>query len=88
MASVDIKPGDKQDRVDVDIESGVASVKIKVPESIGCEIKMDGALNAKDFDNFEKIKGGVWQTKGFDKTTKKIYLNVDSGLSSLKVDRY
>lgn len=87
-ASIDIKLGDKQDKVDVDIESGVASVKIKVPESVGCEIKMDGALNAKDFDNFEKIKDGVWQTKGFDNATKKIYLNVDSGLSSLKVDRY
>lgn len=87
-ASIDIKLGDKQDKVDVDIESGVASVKIKVPESVGCEIKMDGALNAKDFDNFEKIKDGLWQTKGFDKATKKIYLNVDSGLSSLKVDRY
>ncbi|MFN3487492.1 MAG: LiaI-LiaF-like domain-containing protein [Emticicia sp.] len=87
-ASIDIKLGDKQDKVDVDIESGVASVKIKVPESVGCEIKMDGALNAKDFDNFEKIKDGLWQTKGFDKATKKIYLNVNSGLSSLKVDRY
>ena len=87
-ASIDIKLGDKQDKVDIDIESGVASVKIKVPESVGCEIKMDGALNAKDFDNFEKIKDGVWQTKGFDNATKKIYLNVDSGLSSLKVDRY
>jgi hypothetical protein len=87
-ASIDIKLGDKQDKVDIDIESGVASVKIKVPESVGCEIKMDGALNAKDFDNFEKIKDGVWQTKGFNKATKKIYLNVDSGLSSLKVDRY
>ena len=87
-ASIDIKLGDKQDKVDIDIESGVASVKIKVPESVGCEIKMDGALNSKDFDNFEKIKDGVWQTKGFDKATKKICLNVDSGLSSLKVDRY
>lgn len=87
-ASIDIKLGDKQDKVDIDIESGVASVKIKVPESVGCEIKMDGALNSKDFDNFEKIKDGVWQTKGFDNATKKIYLNVDSGLSSLKVDRY
>jgi hypothetical protein len=87
-ASIDIKLGDKQDKVDIDIESGVASVKIKVPESVGCEIKIDGALNAKDFDNFEKIKDGLWQTKGFDKATKKIYLNVDSGLSSLKVDRY
>lgn len=87
-ASIDIKLGDKQEKVDVDIKSGVASVKIKVPESVGCEIKMEGALNAKDFDDFEKIKDGLWQTKGFDKATKKIYLNVESGLSSLKIDRY
>ncbi|CAH0995372.1 hypothetical protein EMA8858_01493 [Emticicia aquatica] len=87
-ASIDIKLGDKQDNTAVDINSGVASVKIKVPESVGCEIKMDGALNAKDFDDFEKVGNGVWQTKGFNTATKKITLNVDSGLSSLKVDRY
>ncbi|WP_064196946.1 MULTISPECIES: LiaI-LiaF-like domain-containing protein [Emticicia] len=87
-ASIDIKLGDKHENVDVDIESGVASVKIRVPESVGCQIKMDGAFNAKDFDNFEKVRSGLWQTKGYDKATKKINLNVDSGMSSLKVDRY
>jgi hypothetical protein len=45
-------------------------------------------LNAKDFDDFEKVGNGVWQTKGYNTATKKITLNVDSGLSSLKVDRY
>jgi Domain of unknown function (DUF5668) len=88
VASIDLKLGDKQDNVDVKVKSGVASGKISVPESVGCEIRMDGALNAKDFDDFEKIKDGVWQTKGYDKATKKIKLDVDSGLSSLKVNRY
>lgn len=87
-ASIDIRLGDKQDDVDVDIKSGVASVKIAVPESVGCEIRMDGALNSKDFDNFEKIRSGVWQTKGYDNASKKIKLDVESGLSSLKVSRY
>ncbi len=87
-ASIDIKFGDKQENVAVDVKSGVAEVKIHVPESVGCEIRMDGALNAKDFDDFEKIRDGVWQTKGYDKAAKKINLNVESGLSSLKVNRY
>ncbi len=87
-ASIDIKLGDLQENVDVEVKSGVASVKIQVPEGVGCEIRMDGALNAKDFDDFEKIKDGVWQTKGYDKATKKIKLDVESGLSSLKVSRY
>ena len=87
-ASIDIKFGDKQDNIAVDVKSGVAEVKIQVPESVGCEIRMDGALNAKDFDDFEKVRDGVWQTKGYDKAAKKINLNVESGLSSLKVSRY
>ena len=87
-ASIDIKFGDKQDNIAVDVKSGVAEVKIHVPESVGCEIRMDGALNSKDFDNFEKIRDGVWQTKGYDKAVKKINLNVESGLSALIVKRY
>lgn len=87
-ASIDLKLGDKQDDVKVDIKSGVASVKIAVPESVGCEIRMDGALNSNDFENFDKVKSGVWQSKGYDKATKKIKLDVESGLSSLKVTRY
>lgn len=87
-ASINIKLGNKQDDVKVDIKSGVASVKVAVPESVGCEIRMDGALNSNDFDNFDKVRSGVWQSKGYDKATKKIKLDVESGLSSLKVSRY
>jgi hypothetical protein len=88
VASIDIKFGDKQDNVAVDVKSGVAEVKIKVPEGVGCEIRMDGALNAKDFVDFEKVREGVWQTKGYNQAAKKITLNVESGLSALKVSRY
>ena len=87
-ASIDVKLGDKQDKSEVSVESGVASVKLKVPESVGCQIAMDGALNAKDFDDFEKIRDGLWQTKGYESAAKKITLRVNSGLSSLKVERY
>ena len=87
-ASIDIKFGDKVDNATVEVKSGVASVKFRVPEGVGCEIRMDGALNSKDFDGFEKVRSGVWQTEGYDKATKKITFDVESGLSSLKVSRY
>lgn len=87
-ASIDLKFGDKLENVDVDVKSGVAKVKIRVPEGVGCEIRMDGALNAKDFEGFTKVSSGKWQTPNFDKASKKINLDVESGLSSLKVERY
>ena len=87
-ASIDIKFGDKVNDVQVDINSGVTSVKISVPEGVGCEIKMDGAFNSKDFDGFEKVKSGVWQTPGYAQATKKIKIDADTGLSSVKIVRY
>jgi hypothetical protein len=87
-ASIDLKLGDKMDKMDVSVESGVAAVKLHIPESVACEIRMEGAFNAKDFEGFTKVGSGRWQTPNFDKATKKINLDVDSGLSSLKIDRY
>lgn len=87
-ADLDVKLGDKIDNVDVDINSGVTSVKISVPEGVGCQIKMDGALNAKDLDGFEKVRSGLWQTPGYDNASKKINIDTDAGLSSIKVVRY
>jgi hypothetical protein len=87
-ASVKVKLGDKLDEAHIDVESGVAKIDIDVPESVGCEIKMDGALNSKDFKDFEKSGNSLWRTSNFDKAKKKIYIDVSSGLSSVSVERY
>ncbi len=87
-ADIDVKLGDKVDNVEVDINSGVTSVKLSVPESVGCELRMDGALNSKDLDGFEKVRDGVWQTPGFENAAKKIKVDADAGLSSIKIVRY
>lgn len=85
---LDIKLGNKVDNVDVDINSGVTSVKISIPEGVGCELHMDGALNSKDLDGFEKVKSGLWRTTGYDSSTKKIKIDADAGLSAMKIVRY
>ncbi len=86
-ASVDVKLGDQMENTDVKIESGVASVEIGVPKGVGCQIDMDGALNSKDFDGFQK-KNDKYETENFNSAGKKIFIRVSSGLSSVKVNRY
>ncbi|MGR3809498.1 LiaI-LiaF-like domain-containing protein [Jiulongibacter sp. NS-SX5] len=87
-ASVDVKLGDLLDKTYVDVESGVAKVAIAVPEEVGCEIIMDGALNSKDFDGFKKEGSSTYRTDNFNSASKKIFIDVSSGLSSVSVDRY
>lgn len=88
VASSEIKLGGRAILSEVKVESGVASVEISVPESAGCRIDTKNeALNVKDFDGFVK-NGSIYQTPNYDKATKKININFESGMSKLKVTRY
>lgn len=87
-SNIDLKMGDLVNESTVKIESGVANIHIEVPEGVGCEIKMDGALNAKNFTGFTKINSRLYRTEGFDSAAKKIYIDTDSGMSNFTVRRY
>jgi len=87
-ASMDIKIGNLLPITDVIVKSGLAEVKIKIPEGSGCIIKTKTGLSAKDFSGFDKISDGVYQTSNYKTSTKKIFINLDGGLSSFEVDRY
>ncbi|GGH17936.1 LiaF transmembrane domain-containing protein [Pedobacter zeae] len=87
-AALDIKIGDLLPITDVVVKSGVADVKIKVPNGAGCRIKTKTGLSAKDFDGFEKLSDGVYETSNYKSSTKKIFINLDGGLSNFEVTRY
>jgi hypothetical protein len=87
-ASVEVKLGDRQDEARVRVESGVSSVELEVPSSVGCEVKFDGGLASKRLSGFEKEADGVYRTPGFAEAAKKITVDANVGLSSLRVRRY
>nr|WP_316735920.1 DUF5668 domain-containing protein [Pedobacter aquatilis] len=87
-ASLDIKIGDLLPITDVVVKSGVADVKIKIPTNSGCRIKTKTGLSAKDFSGFEKLSDGVYETANYKTSTKKIFINLDGGLSNFEVSRY
>ena len=86
--ALDLQFGSLLPITDVIVKSGVADVKIKVPSSSGCRIKTHTGLSAKDFDGFEKISEGVYETSNYKTSSKKIFINLDGGLSNFEVSRY
>ena len=87
-ASMRLKLGDKSDVTNLNIDAGVSSISIDVPDSAGCEINADVSLSSKHFEDFQKVGGGLYKTSNFDSAKKKIYINVKTGISSITVHRY
>ncbi|TDQ08741.1 LiaF transmembrane domain-containing protein [Pedobacter metabolipauper] len=87
-ATLDIKLGDLLPIADVNVKTGVAEVKINVPEGSGCRIKSKSGLSSKDFSGFNKLDDGTYETSNYATSAKKIFINLDGGLSSFEVRRY
>ena len=87
-ASLKAKLGSLTDELKFILDAGASSIEIWIPETSGCEIRTDGALSSKNFDDFRKIRSDYYRTDNFESAEKKIYLELDSGVSSLKVKRY
>ncbi len=87
-AGFDIKLGDKQAESNLNIETGVAEVKINIPQGSGCRIKANTGLSIKDFDGFNKINGNLYETENFKTAKNKINITIKSGLSDFEVNRY
>lgn len=87
-ASIDFKVGDLLPITDINIKTGVADVKISIPETSGCRIKSKTGLSSKDFKGFISVGEGVYETANYQSSTKKVFINFDGGLSNFEVDRY
>jgi len=87
-ASISLKLGDLNDKTDVRINAGAASITIEVPETSGCEIFTSTVISSKNFEGFEKESSGHYLTSNFDASEKKITLRIDAAVSGLKVERY
>jgi hypothetical protein len=88
VADLDLRLGDRVPQADVQIESGVASVTLEIPKSVGYEVRIDGALNVKNMDDLEKIDDNLYRSTDFETATHKVAIRYDAGLSKVKIKRY
>lgn len=87
-AVIMIKLGNEYNDTRVNIESGVSSIKVKVPETSGCDLNITSVLSSKTIRGFEKIDHGHYRTKNFNEAENKIYLVVETAMSSCSIIRY
>lgn len=87
-ASLKMKLGDLVDESNVSVKTGVSSIYISVPKSVGCEINSKTGLASKNYNGFTENGSNRYRTDNFDSATKKIYLSIDAGVSSIDVNRY
>jgi hypothetical protein len=87
-ASLKIVLGDLLDSAKVNIDAGASSVEISIPENVGCEINADIVLSKRRLEGFNKTGDNLYRTENFDASTKKIYMDIDTGVSSVKIKRY
>lgn len=87
-SSVNIKLGDLFNSTHVYIHSGASSITLSIPEESGCEINTTTFLTSRNFDGFDKIDKGYYQTSNYDDAKNKIRINIEAAVTSLKVRRY
>ncbi len=86
--SMDIILGSLSENLDVNIETGVSTVSIEVPEEVACEVNTDSFLVSKSIKGFDKVSKSTYVSPNYSDAGKNITINFDSGISSLSIVRY
>jgi hypothetical protein len=87
-AALNVKLGNLSEITHVKVEAGASDIDILIPDSVGCEINSDAALSSRNYEGFEKVNDDVYRSKDFEKYPKKIFIEIDCGVSSIDVKKY
>jgi len=87
-ASLDVKLGTLSDKTRLNIEAGASNIDILIPKEVGCQVRTDDILSSKNIYGFTKIKSDLYRTEGFYDAEKKIFIQIDCGVSSINIRRY
>jgi hypothetical protein len=77
-SNFDIKLGDNEKKMSVDLQAGASSIKIK---------SKDG-LSSTSLDGFSKKDDNYYQTENYVTSSDKIDIVSETGVSSINIDRY
>jgi hypothetical protein len=87
-STISMRLGDRSEETNVRVKTGVSSVTIEIPSSVGCEIRDNAHVGSTDFDDFHETTENVFQSANYNSASKKIFIDVDAGVSSIRVRTY
>lgn len=87
-SDIDITLGPKQNAMDVGLDVGASSLRLKVPRSAGISVKVDAGLSNTDLPQLKKVGEGEFKSENYDAATQKITITGDLGLSNFELSYY
>lgn len=86
--TTELKFGNKEETVKLNVQIGAANLNIRIPRESGCQLKGDMVLVAKNLEGFKEVDNKLYQTENFNNAENKIFINFDGGVSTLKIEKY
>lgn len=86
--NIDLKIGNRNPLINVNIETGVSSVRIGIPKSSACRIECESVMINKGFEDFVKKSGNIYETENYYSSTEKINVVFTGAISDVKIYRY
>lgn len=88
-SSGQVKLGSKVNNLEANIDAGAAVLTLQVPPDAGVEITTDFSLGSHSFEVFGLVRAGdVYRSANFDTQAHKIRIRLDTGASSIKLERF
>ena len=85
-SSLDLIVGSKAVNANYSISAGASSIRINLPKEIGAKISTASALTSKNFTDFRQINQNSYESDNFSSTDRKVYINIEAGVSSIDIN--
>lgn len=85
-SDLDIEIGDKLNQSKLDVKSGASSINLTIPKSLGVRLEMQSALSSQNLERLNKTKNDMYESPNYSSKSKKIKINLDTGVSSFDID--
>jgi hypothetical protein len=86
--SITVRLGSLAGYVMLDIDTGVSSVTIELPDELACELNTNTFMVSKNLPGFDKVSKNTYVTPNFASAEKNVNIRFESAISSLKIVRY
>ncbi len=88
--NIEVYLSDKSTNGTIDIDSGVSSIKLNIPEEAGILLEFDGALNSTNISELDFIKqsDNKYVSQNYESAVSKYHIKVDMGLGEFNINKF
>ncbi len=87
-SSIDLTLGSMNPVTRLTFDAGASSLNIRIPKEAACEVKSESFLVSRDFEGFVKKGNGLYQSENYSTGKNKIYIDIETAVSSISIERY